>query len=79
MLFISSAKQELKELKAMSTDAQIAKDSTKTELEKLERQVYDDRRRREAELAQVRKEAEDKRLQHEKIERRIVSRHKRIF
>ena len=67
------AKQELKELKAMNNDAQIAKDTTKSDLEKLERQVYEDRRRRELELNQVRKEAEEKRIQHERIERRIVS------
>ena len=57
----------------MNNDAQIAKDTTKADLEKLERQVYEDRRRRELELNQVRKEAEEKRQQHERIEKRIVS------
>lgn len=68
------AKQELKELQAMNNDAQIARDTAKSELEKQERQVYEERKKREMELAEVRKEAEEKRLQHERIERRIVSR-----
>ena len=67
------AKQELKELQAMNNDAQIARDTAKSELEKQERQVYEERKKREMELAEVRKEAEEKRLQHERIERRIVS------
>ena len=68
------AKQELKELQATNNDAQIARDTAKSELEKQERQVYEERKKREMELAEVRKEAEEKRLQHERIERRIVSR-----
>ncbi len=67
------SQQELKELRAMNNDAQIARDAAKSELEKQERQVYEERRKREMELAEVRKEAEEKRLQHERIERRIVS------
>ena len=46
--------------------------TAKSELEKQERQVYEERKKREMELAEVRKEAEEKRLQHERIERRIV-------
>lgn len=57
----------------MNNDAQLARDTAKKELEKQERQVYEERKKREMELAEVRKEAEEKRLQHERIERRIVS------
>ena len=57
----------------MNNDAQIARDAAKQDLELQERQVYEERRRRELELAQVRKEADEKRQQHERIERRIVS------
>ena len=72
-VFFGRAKQELKELQAMNNDAQIARDTAKSELEKQERLVYEERKKREMELAEVRKEAEEKRLQHERIERRIVS------
>ena len=72
LLSSTRCRQELKELRAMNNDAQIARDAAKQELERQERQVYEERRRRELELAQVRKKAEEKRLQHERIERRIV-------
>ena len=70
---VCRCRQELQELKAMNNDAQIARDAAKQDLELQERQVYEERRRRELELAQVRKEADEKRQQHERIERRIVS------
>ena len=44
----------------MNNDAQIARDTAKSELEKQERQVYEERKKREMELAEVRKEAEEK-------------------
>ena len=47
------AKQELKELQAMNNDAQIARDTAKSELEKQERQVYEERKKREMELAEA--------------------------
>jgi len=35
--------------------------------------VYAERKQREIELAKMKKEAEEKKMQHERIERRIVS------
>ncbi len=71
--FSYSAKQELKDLQTMNNDAQFARDTARSELGQLERRVYEERKKREMELLEVRKEAEEKRLQHERIEKRIVS------
>lgn len=70
---IQSTRTELKELKAMHDDAQISKDAAQTELSKHEKVVYAERKQREIELAKMKKEAEEKKMQHERIERRIVS------
>ena len=71
---IQATRTELKELKAMHDDAQISKDAAQTELVKHEKVVYSERKQREIELAKMKKEAEEKKMQHERIERRIVSR-----
>lgn len=70
---IQSTRTELKELKAMHDDAQISKEAAQTELQKHEKVVYAERKQREIELAKMKKEAEEKKMQHERIERRIVS------
>lgn len=57
----------------MHNDAQISKEASQSELRKHEEAVYADRKKREIELQQMKKEAEDRKLAHEKIERRIVS------
>ena len=57
----------------MKNDAIIARDAAKEELAKMEKQVYEDRRKREIELTEIRKEAEEKKAQNERIERRIAT------
>ena len=69
---IQSTRNELKELKAMHDDAQISKEAAQSELAKHEKVVYAERKQREIELAKMKKEAEEKKIQHERIERRIV-------
>ena len=57
----------------MHNDAQISKEAAQSELRKHEEAVYADRKKREIELQKMKKEADDRKLAHEKIERRIVS------
>ena len=66
------ARKELEELKAMRNDAVIAKEASKSQLEREEQQVYHDRKKREVELSKVRKEAEEKKMLQEQRERRLV-------
>lgn len=70
---IQATKAELKELKAMHDDAQISKEAAQSELSKHEKVVLSERKQREIELTKMKKEAEEKKIQHERIERRIVS------
>ena len=69
---INSVRAELKELKAMHNDAQISKEAAQSELANQEKAVYHERKLREVELQKMKKEAEDKKMQHERIDRRIV-------
>lgn len=71
---IQATRTELKELKAMHDDALISKEAAQTELSKHEKVVYAERKQREIELAKMKKEAEEKKMQHERIERRIAQR-----
>ncbi|WAR31935.1 CC151-like protein [Mya arenaria] len=71
---IQLTRTELKELKAMHDDAQISKEAAQSELQKHEKVVYAERKQREIELAKMKKEAEEKKMQHERIERRIAQR-----
>ncbi|XP_060065745.1 outer dynein arm-docking complex subunit 3-like [Ylistrum balloti] len=71
---IRSTRSELKELKAMHDDAQISKEAAQAELTKNETVVYKERKQREIELQKMKKEADDKKIQHERIERRIAQR-----
>ena len=65
-------KQQLKELKVLQNDAEIARDRAKEELMTLEKSIYADRRARDVELQNVRREADEKRQQQELFQRRIV-------
>ncbi|XP_067940120.1 outer dynein arm-docking complex subunit 3-like [Watersipora subatra] len=71
---IKRLRLELKDLKNMHNDAQISKEAAQSELRKHEEAVYADRKKREIELQEMKKEAEDRKLAHEKIERRIAAR-----
>ena len=57
---IEAQREELRELKAMNNDAQIARDTAKSELTRLEHSVYESKREREAALAEYKKQAEEK-------------------
>jgi len=67
-------KQQLKELKVLHNDAQIARDKAKEDLMQLERKLYSDRKKREIEMQGIRKEADEKRQQQELFQRRIAQR-----
>ncbi|XP_041032847.1 coiled-coil domain-containing protein 151 [Carcharodon carcharias] len=64
--------QELKELQAMNTDAQLSRDTAKTELQQCEEVVHKERRERERILTEYKKLAEEKRTQAERAERRAM-------
>ena len=66
-------KQQLQELKVLHSDAQIARDRAKTDLQNLEKKIYADRRARDLEMQSVKREADEKRQQQEQFQRRIVS------
>ena len=55
----------------MYNDAQIARDTAKSELGKLEKSVYEAKREREAQLAEYKKQAEEKKEHAEKVEKRV--------
>jgi hypothetical protein len=65
-------KQQLKDLKVLHNDAQIVRDRAKTDLQNLEKKIYADRRARDLEMQSVKREADEKRLQQEQFQRRIV-------
>jgi hypothetical protein len=67
-------KHQLKELKVLHNDAQIARDRAKEDLIQLEKQLYKERKAREIEMQNVRKEADEKRQQQELFQRRIAAR-----
>lgn len=68
---IYAQREELKELNAMNHDAQIAREAAKAELSKLEQSVYERKKERERELAQYKKQAEEKKDHAEKVEKRV--------
>lgn len=68
---IHAQREELKELNAMNHDAQIAREAAKAELTKLEQSVYERKKERERELAQYKKQAEEKKDHAEKVEKRV--------
>jgi myosin heavy subunit len=62
---------ELSELKVMYNDAQIARDTARAELTKLEQSVYEAKREREVQLMEYKKQAEEKKEHAEKVEKRL--------
>ena len=68
---IKAQKDELRELKAMNNDAQIARDTAKSDLSRLEQSVYESKREREAALAEYKRQAEEKKEHAEKVEKRV--------
>jgi hypothetical protein len=68
---IKAQRDELRELKAMNNDAQIARDTAKFELARLEQSVYESKREREAALAEYKRQAEEKKEHAEKVEKRV--------
>ena len=68
---ICAQREELNELTAMNHDAQIAREAAKAELSKLEQSVYERKKERERELAQYKKQAEEKKDHAEKVEKRV--------
>lgn len=71
---IRRTRAELKELKAMHNDAELSKDASVSELQRLEETVYAERKKREVELQKMKKEADEKKMQHERIEKRLAQR-----
>ena len=71
---IKAQKDELQELRAMNNDAQIARDTAKAELSRLEQSVYESKREREAALAEYKRQAEEKKEHAEKVEKRVKHR-----
>lgn len=68
---ICAQREELEELNAMNHDAQIAREAAKAELTKLEQSVFERKKEREKELAQYKKQAEEKKDHAEKVEKRV--------
>eukprot|EP00745_Piridium_sociabile_P021402 TRINITY_DN32914_c0_g1_i4.p1 TRINITY_DN32914_c0_g1~~TRINITY_DN32914_c0_g1_i4.p1 ORF type:complete len:437 (+),score=186.58 TRINITY_DN32914_c0_g1_i4:272-1582(+) len=71
---IRRTRAELKELKAMHNDAELSKEASVSELQRLEETVYAERKKREVELQKMKKEADEKKMQHERIEKRLAQR-----
>ncbi|XP_062404188.1 coiled-coil domain-containing protein 151 [Sardina pilchardus] len=67
---IRRQKQELQDLQVMNNDAVLSKETAKEELQRQEEQVYRERRERERILSFYKKQAEERRAQAEKVERR---------
>uniref|UniRef100_A0A0B6ZZD7 ODAD1 central coiled coil region domain-containing protein n=1 Tax=Arion vulgaris TaxID=1028688 RepID=A0A0B6ZZD7_9EUPU len=65
---------QLKDLKTMYNDAQLSKETAVNDLRQLEETVYTERKQREIELQKMKKEAEEKKMQHERIEKRLALR-----
>ncbi|XP_065150077.1 coiled-coil domain-containing protein 151 isoform X2 [Paramisgurnus dabryanus] len=62
--------QELKDLQIMNSDANLSKDSAKAELQLQEEQVFRERREREKILYRYKKQAEERKAQAERMERK---------
>ncbi|XP_048377909.1 coiled-coil domain-containing protein 151 isoform X2 [Stegostoma tigrinum] len=69
---ILQQQQELKELQAMNNDAQLSRDTAKTELQQHEEAMHKERREREKILTEYKKMADEKRTQAERAERRAM-------
>ncbi|XP_066564112.1 outer dynein arm-docking complex subunit 3 isoform X2 [Amia ocellicauda] len=63
-------RQELKKLEVMNRDAHLSRDAAKAELQRQEEMVYRERREREKILAEYKKQADERKAQAERVERR---------
>ena len=68
---IKQQSEELEELRVMYKDAQIARDTARAEMSKLEQSVYEAKRERETQLHEYKKQAEEKKEHAEKVEKRV--------
>jgi len=71
---IKQQAEEMADLHGMLNDAQIARDTARTELSKLEESVQQSKRSRETQLASYKKIAEEKKEHAEKVEKRMLHR-----
>jgi hypothetical protein len=67
--------QTVSELQGMSNDAQLARDQTKEELSKQEASLQDAKKVRERDLATYKRQADEKKEQAERVERRVGLNH----
>lgn len=70
---IKQCQLEHEELKGMHNDAQLSKENALRDLKKQEDLVAEERKKRDLALQEKRKEAEEKKMLHERIERRFNS------
>ena len=68
---IKQQQEELKELRAMFNDAQIARDNARLELAKQEQSLYEAKKERDAKLEKCKKQAEEKKEHADKVEKRV--------
>ncbi|XP_065068944.1 outer dynein arm-docking complex subunit 3-like [Rhopilema esculentum] len=68
---IKQQQEELKELRAMFNDAQIARDNARLELAKQEQSLYEAKKERDAKLEKCKKQAEEKKEHADKVEKRL--------
>ncbi|RNA22272.1 coiled-coil domain-containing protein [Brachionus plicatilis] len=71
---IEKSNDELKKLRIINKDASFAKENASNEFTKFEDKVYKERKEREIYLESMKKEAEQKKLQAERIDRRLLQR-----
>ncbi|XP_046899875.1 coiled-coil domain-containing protein 151 [Hypomesus transpacificus] len=67
---ILTQRQELRDLQVMNSDAHLSKDTAKAELLRQEELVYRERKERESILTSYKKQAEERKAQAERVERR---------
>lgn len=71
---IEISKEEYKKLKVINKDAFVAKENASNEFSKFEDKVYKERKQREIYLESMKKEAEQKKQQAERVDRRLTQR-----
>ncbi|PAA57121.1 hypothetical protein BOX15_Mlig032824g1, partial [Macrostomum lignano] len=71
---IREGREEISELERTAEEANRSKEEAAHKLKKMEETVYTERKRREQEIHKLKSEADEKRLQYEKMERRQAQR-----
>ena len=71
---IQQLQQELHDVQRSAIEADLAQKNAKNELKKSEEKVYRERKEREARLAELKAEVEEKKLHAERIDRRALQR-----